>query len=348
MRPLAEARFPPPVNNKAARATKGHPPSRRWAALLWLCAMGTGPAHADIDRAALIGLSASVLKVEAERTQGGYSLGSGVVVGSDRVVTNCHVTHDAEQIFVIRGGVRWRVGSESSDAYHDLCLLRVPGLHAEPVAIGQASQLAIGQPVAALGYTGGLELQSSQGEVIALHRMDGSVVVQSSNFFSSGASGGGLFDAQLHLVGILSFRLRGGNAHYFAAPIDWLLPRLQGDAGEHDVKPLAPGDQAFWQRPVEAQPLFLRAAVLERDGHWADLQPLASAWTRTDATDPEAWYMLGLALDEQNHNGDARHALECALAADPAFVPARLRLEPIYQRLGRPAPPAAAGPTCRL
>ena len=80
--------------------------TRALAPVLALSLMPTvtpGPAQAQtrIDRAGLVALSASVLKVEAQRVQGGYNLGSGVVVAEGRIVTNCHVTRDAVAIHIL-------------------------------------------------------------------------------------------------------------------------------------------------------------------------------------------------------------------------------------------------------
>ena len=55
---------------------------RRLVALCALAATVTH-SHAEVDRASFISLGASVLKVEVLRAQGGYSLGSGVVVRPD-------------------------------------------------------------------------------------------------------------------------------------------------------------------------------------------------------------------------------------------------------------------------
>jgi serine protease Do len=292
------------------------------------------PAAAEVDRAAFIKLSASVLKIEALRVQGGYSIGSGVVVAPDQVVTNCHVTRDAVQIYVIRGGGRWRVQTQSRDVDHDLCLLRVPGLVAEPVGLGSGQGLALGQPLTALGYTGGAGIQSSAGEVLALHRLDGASVIQSSNWFSSGASGGGLFDDAQQLVGVLTFRLRGGAAHYYAAPIEWLAPLLLEPGLERAVAPLDAQELAFWQRPIERQPLFLRAAALARDARWSELQALALEWARTDTADPEPWHLLSQALDHLHRHLEARRALECSLAIEPGYAPARMQLARLQQSDG--------------
>ena len=307
--------------------------------VLVLWALSTAPTWAEMDRALLMGLSASVLKIEATRVQGGFSLGSGVVVGAERVVTNCHVTHDALKIVVLRGGVRWLADSQLSDVAHDLCLLRVPGLQASPVALGRADRLEPGQPVTALGYTGGLTLQNSPGEVLALHRFDGSRVIRSSNWFSSGASGGGLFDEDLRLVGVLTFRLRGGEAHYFAAPAEWVGAMLDvpGDAGYNEVVPDRSQQMAYWQKPVRDQPRFLQAALLQRDDQWPALQSLLEEWARADTSDPEPWYMMSVALARMHRPSEAKQALACSLALDPDARAARTRLAPVQGGLERAA-----------
>ena len=313
--------------------------------LAW--ALGS-PAFAALDHGTLIKLSTSVLRVEVIRTQGGYSLGSGVVVGADSVVTNCHVTRDARKIAVLQDGLRLPAQSQRVDAYHDLCLLQVRGVDSgRAVEFGQAGRLAVGQPVTAVGHTAGA-LRSSVGKVLALHRMDGGRVIQSSNYFNSGASGGGLFDADSRLVGILSFRLRGATAHYFAMPAEWLTGQLRGAGSERPVAPRAPDELAFWEQPREAQPFFLRAAALENDGDWRALQPLAAEWVRRDATDPEPWYLLGVALDRQDLPREARHALECSLTIAPDFENARTELARLALRHDPTSEAAAPSLSCRL
>jgi serine protease Do len=292
-------------------------------------------AMAQTDRAATMRQSASVWKIEVQRAQGGYALGSGVAVASDEVLTNCHVTQDGRAVHVVRGGQRWRAQAQLADTEHDLCLLRVPGLDASAVMLGRSSTLRPGQAVAAIGYTGGVGLQQSDGEVVALHRLDDGHVIQSSNAFTSGASGGGLFDEQRRLVGILTFRLRGGAAHYFSAPVEWLLPLQQDSSRFAEVQPLQTGRPAYWQRRDGTQPNFLRAAVLEREGRWDELEGLAFNWTRAAADDPQPWYLHGLALGRLQRWPESQRALERALQLEPASQHAWFRLGLAHTEQGR-------------
>ena len=268
------------------------------------------PLRAEVDRAALVQLSASVLKIEVHRPQGGYALGSGVVIAPERIVTNCHVTQSGGPAWVLRGGVRWPVQAQASDSEHDLCVLRVPGLLARSVALGQAAGLRAGQSVTAVGYTGGLGIQTSGGEVVALHPHDGARVIQSSNWFTSGASGGGLFDDRMHLVGVLTFRLLGGEAHYFSAPAEWLQPLLDDESRYLPLADAAAPAGAYWQRTPAQQPTFLRAAAL---------QSLERALAAAPDSAP-AWLRLGLLLRSQGlpeRLPEVRRALQ---RLDPALL----------------------------
>jgi serine protease Do len=304
-------------------------------ALALLTTASVLPAMAEQDRAALMRVVGSVWKVEVQRAQGGYSLGSGVAVADDQILTNCHVTRDARAASVVRGGVRWRVDAQAADIDHDLCLLRVPGLQASPVSLGRSVDLRAGQPVQAFGYTGGMELQHSNGQVVRLHRLDHGRVIQSSNAFTSGASGGGLFDEQMRLVGILTFRLRGGAAHYYAAPVEWLLT-LQRDEGQFvAVQPLAADRVPFWLRRNGEQPNFLRAAVLEAERRWDELEGLAFNWARADADDPQPWYLQGVALDGLQRWPESQRALERSVQLEPTSQLAWFRLGLVHTEQGQ-------------
>ena len=307
-------------------------------AALWLAvACSWGTAQAGVDRAAFIELSTKVLKVEVSREQGGYSLGSGVLVAPQRLLTNCHVTRDAHQIHAYQYGVRLQAVAQISDVRRDLCLLIVPGLTGDGVVLGSSSSIGEGQSVSAIGYTGGMGIQNSSGEVVVLHPFDGGRVIQSTNWFTSGASGGGLFDDDLRLVGILTFRLRGGEAHYFSAPADWVKDLLARQADAREIASIPATELAYWQQPLPQQPRFLQAAVLERDSRWDDLEHLASGWTAMHEHESEPWYLRGLALQKLNRLTDARDALERSVNIAPTLALAWHRLGLVYSGLGMTA-----------
>ncbi|OYU78831.1 MAG: hypothetical protein CFE45_29230, partial [Burkholderiales bacterium PBB5] len=84
--------------------------SSRWQRRLTgrgLMAVGAMAASVAVaDTPPPIALGRSVLKLEARRVQGGFALGSAVVVAPDTLVTNCHVTREATLLQVMVGGLR--------------------------------------------------------------------------------------------------------------------------------------------------------------------------------------------------------------------------------------------------
>jgi serine protease Do len=292
--------------------------------VLWpFCA----PARAasDIDRTELTRLSRSLVKVEAIDAAGRLWVGTGVAVAPEHVVTSCHITRRGESVRVQRGGMGRLVTAQLADTLHDLCLLLVPNLAIPPARLGQTDTLKPGEAVYALGFEGGLALHARAGVVRALHAYDGARVIESTTPFTSGASGGALFDAEGRLVAILTYRLRGDRRSYFSVPVEWFIPRLGRDDAYAAVGPLD-GTLPFWQGRAEELPFFLRAHQMETDGDWSGLLSLTDEWCRADDTNAEAWLFRGKGLAETQNLAGARLAFQRAVALDPISSDAWLRL----------------------
>ena len=294
-----------------------------------LCA--SAAVRAEIDRDTQLRLAPSVMKVEV-LTRSGYGLGSAVLIGRDELVTNCHVTRQAIAIHVLQGGLRHPATAQASNVTQDLCLLRVPGVGGQPVALASAATLLHRQPLLGIGFSGGLGLQFIEGELVSLNRMDDGPVIRSSNFFTSGASGGGLFDAQGRLVGVLTFRLRGGMAHYFSIPAEWIATLRRDPLNFVPVGML--GGLAFWEQESTAPP-FLRAASLTVARQWDALLQLARRWSADDPRDVGAPLALGDALEQLGRLADAESAYADAAALDPDDADVWLRRGLLQARLGR-------------
>lgn len=249
---------------------------------------GAAPAFADALalRAAMHRLAPSVVRVEAARGDSGpNAMGTGVVIAPDRVATNCHVLRHAASASVVSNARRWDAVALQSQPQHDVCILTVPGLDLPVVEFAATDSLLAGSGVIALGYSGGFGLAPSNGVVTALHAFDGAFVVQSDAGFSSGASGGGLFDDAGRLVGLLTFRLPARGAYFFSVPVEWV--RLAQAADVTDIRPQV-GVASFWEgRPTEL-PYFLRATTLEAAGNVSGLLELTSLWLEQDPASPQA------------------------------------------------------------
>jgi hypothetical protein len=151
------------------------------------------------------------------------SQGSGVVVGPQRVATNCHVIRGASTVFIRKENVLYIAKVEHRDAARDLCQLQVANLAAPAVEVGSSKDVRVGQKVYALGNPQGLEVSLSDGLVSALRGPDGKdPIIQTTAPISQGSSGGGLFNEEGKLVGITTLQVRSGQNLNFAIPAEWV------------------------------------------------------------------------------------------------------------------------------
>jgi hypothetical protein len=291
-----------------------------------LCAVAAETDFARIQR-----LAPALHKVEAANPDGSVSIGTGILVAPGFVVTNCHVVQRARAIEVVRGALHRRVESRYGDMEHDLCLLRAPQTEGDPVARLRDDQPRVGERVHAMGFMLGISPRFSSGEISALYAFHGGMVIQSTAPFSSGASGGGLFDDEGRVVGIVTFRHRGTTAYHFSLPAKWVKEALD----RFRAQPVGPFPGIpFWQRPRDAQPHFLRAAALEAESNWFGVLEVARQWTRAEPDNPTSWFVLGKAHQRLQQNDQSIEAFRKAVALDGAFSEAWYRLGLSYSRAG--------------
>lgn len=266
-------------------------------------------AQAELDRTLFQKILPSVVRVHAY-TKNGVASGSGVVVAPGKLISNCHVTRDAKAIDVIAWNSKWKVKEQIKDIDHDLCLLILHSEIGKVAELADGSDIKIGQRVAAAGYPSGGRLEVTEGQIRALHNLDGGRVIQSSAPFEGGESGGGLFDNQGRLIGIIAFR----GAHFFALPTVWIKKLLETETTDFSA---TKQNVAFWERAPNDQPNFLQADVREASQDWAGLKAQAERWTQEETTNPESWIALGKSLYHLHRQPDAIPALRKAAELDP-------------------------------
>jgi len=290
-------------------------------------------AAAALQPASFFALRASVVRVEATREGGGMSLGTGVTVAPAIVVTNCHVTRDATMIRISGDGRMWDVTEQHADVNHDVCFLHVPDWRGPAVVIGDRDALQLGQPLAAIGFIGGIGMSLKFGNVRALHGLDGGRIIESDTAFTSGGSGGGLFDSAGSLVGLLTFRSRVATATYYALPVGWIRDGLPTEQQWDAVHPLHDA-MPFWQRDVAALPYFMRAPLLYAEGRWNELLELTERWSASDPGDPEPFRVRGDAQRKTDRNESAVGSYVEALHIAPNDAQAWYGLALAYASLG--------------
>src|SRR5688500_1733167 len=77
--------------------------------------------------------------------------GSGVVLGTDEVITTCDVAGKGKNGQVSRSGSTFKGVLEGAQADRNLCRLNVPDMKSPRIALGTAKKLRVGQPVYAMG-----------------------------------------------------------------------------------------------------------------------------------------------------------------------------------------------------
>ncbi len=187
-----------------------------------------GPVHALLPDQVFDKVSPSVWAVRGlDASERPFSYGSGVVIGPERLITNCHVLAKAKAVQVRRENVSYGAKLEYADAERDLCTLTVKGFTAPAVRIRGMADLKVGQRVYAVGNPERLALTLSEGLISGLRSEDPQLPpIQTSAPISLGSSGGGLFDAEGQLVGITTLivvgRERVAQNLNFAMPAEWI------------------------------------------------------------------------------------------------------------------------------
>lgn len=270
-----------------------------------------------------------VLKIDVIRNDGKKELGSGVLIAPERLLTNCHVVRNASQIRASQGKESWLATVEMGDALRDLCLLKLPGYHGKPPPIAEPDGTRVGQSVYAVGHTGGT-FTVSRGKIKGLYTCpcyDGKVI-QTSAQFNPGASGGGLFNDNGELIGILTFKSHSGGIFHFAIPIGW-MEQLSGFP-ETDV----PVQRSFWENPSRSSSgYFLAACDLSAKKKWRDLSRLTREWVREEPYNPEAWMASGRARLGLKRPREAAGDFQKALELDHTHGEALLELQQLELEL---------------
>jgi tetratricopeptide (TPR) repeat protein len=270
-----------------------------------------------------------VVKIDVTRNDGKKELGSGVLIAPERLLTNCHVLRNASQIKASQGKESWPASVEMGDSYLDLCLLKLPGHPGKPPRIAEPDATRVGQSVYAAGYSGGT-FSVNKGQIKGLYTCPcgGGEVIQTSAEFDPGASGGGLFNAEGELVGILTFKSHEGGIFHFAIPIGWMK--------EMSALPASgiPDQWPFWENPFRNSGYFLAACDLSAHKKWRDLSRLTREWVREEPDNPEAWMASGRANLGLKHPREAAGDFQKALKLDPTHGEALWELQQLEQELG--------------
>ncbi len=156
----------------------------------------------------------SVVVVLASDVKGEKNnLGSGVIISPTEIVTSCKVVEAAADIVITQGSVLRKATLSFKDAERDLCQLRIesPLPSGVPAAIpATVAEAEAGQELYAIGSPRGMERSINRTIVSAMRDVPGSKIrlIQIDALLPGGMTGGGVFDQDAKLVGIIVAQFR--------------------------------------------------------------------------------------------------------------------------------------------
>jgi S1-C subfamily serine protease len=167
----------------------------------------------------------AVYKVKADRR-----LGSAVAISDNELLTNCHVVTDLAEVKIVREKQELAAKVVSRNADADRCVLRTATKLPKWVTVRPYDDIKVGERAITIGTPQGLELTVAEGIVSSKRTYNQSRVIQTSAPISPGSSGGGLFDARGHLLGITTFYVKAGQNLNFAVAAEEFAQERDGPA----------------------------------------------------------------------------------------------------------------------
>ena len=192
-------------------------------------------------------VSPSVVAITTEQMSGsqtwfgGYYVqsgaGSGVIISQDGYILTCaHVVSGATSVKVqLDNGVTYDATIVGSDSTSDIAVIKIEATGLTPAVIGDSDALAVGETVVAVGNPlGTLSNSVTDGIISALNREvtvedNDMTLLQTDASISPGNSGGGLFNANGELIGIVNAKSSYSEAEGigFAIPINTAMEIAQ-------------------------------------------------------------------------------------------------------------------------
>jgi S1-C subfamily serine protease len=149
------------------------------------------------------------------------SLGSGFFVRADVIATNLHVVQNASRGYakLINKKPKYELsGFVALDPHTDLVLLKVTGVKANSLPLGNSEVIAVGDEVFVVGNPQGLEGTFSNGIVSGIREIDSHSLLQITAPISPGSSGGPVLNDKGKVIGVAVATFKGGQNLNFAIP----------------------------------------------------------------------------------------------------------------------------------
>lgn len=183
------------------------------------------------------------------------SVGAGVFVNEDLVVTNAHVICPVDETMSVKlNDGRLLLGKvKKMDERLDLALVQVLGAAATALPIGDAGLLSEGDKITFIGAPIGFDFTVHEAGVSHVGRnLLGVGYIQFDGNVNPGNSGGPLVDSQGKLVGIVSMKVLGAEGLGLAVPVNYLFDGERALAPELAAAAPSDGWKAFLSKVDKA------------------------------------------------------------------------------------------------
>ena len=151
--------------------------------------------------------------------------GSGFVVRNGHIATNHHVVDNMWIGFAKLVGKEEGYPIETildSDKERDLAIIKVAGIDAPALPLGDSDTVQIGDAVYVAGNPQGLESSFSEGIISAIRGGSTDKLFQMTAPISQGSSGGPVFNEAGEVIGVSFATLHDGQNLNFAIPVNYL------------------------------------------------------------------------------------------------------------------------------
>ena len=183
---------------------------------------------ASILSASAIGFEAEVAYESVFVIYSGNALGSGFAVGENCIVTNAHVIENKRNITVeTYGGESYKATLLGMDEELDIAVLAVAQVTFPYLAIGDMSQMKIGDDIYAIGAPRGMTYTLTKGGISAKEReVSGQTYIQIDAAINQGNSGGPLLNDAGEVLGMNTLKMSNSEGIGLAIPISRICQYL--------------------------------------------------------------------------------------------------------------------------
>jgi hypothetical protein len=184
------------------------------------------------------------------------------------------------------------------DARRDLIVLKISGFDLPTLPLGNSNEAKEGDPVAMISNPKGLEGSITQGIISAVREI-GDLGLQGHSDYCRSLTGKqrrAILNATGELIGILSFKVVGGENLNFGIPVNY----ARGMLDSRESFPLAQLQSRVAEVPVKAASQFQKANPADISGEW---KSLTTGITRRVRLEEGHAYVERLVTEEQSKLG---------------------------------------------